>query len=73
MLVRLNGSKSLQQAQHLVESLKPEEWRPFIEQINEHGFGMTITCGVIFWCPNTFGHAVFFHRTKYKISVNFLA
>ncbi len=30
--------QSLQQVQHLVESLKPEEWRLLSQQINAHGF-----------------------------------
>ncbi len=41
ILLWLNVIEFLRQVQHLVESLKPEEWRLLEQHINAHGFGMT--------------------------------
>lgn len=51
MLLWLNGSKSLQPVQHLVERLKPEEWRLSEQDINEHGFGMCSSITSRFFWP----------------------
>ncbi len=68
MLWCLNGSKSLQQVQHLEETLKPGEWRLLEQHINEHGFKMTCSMSyvyILFRMPFPLCLSLFFNHFWY--------
>ncbi len=51
---------TLQQVQHLVGSLKPEDWRLLEQQTNAQGQVQLSHIAAIFECLHTFGHVVYF-------------